>query len=155
MRLTWSWLQYTLSPSEIRQDEEPKSSNRKKIVPLLYSQTGQDLRRDCRFLHGSWGTSRIFTWGLNPQRSSMVHSALSPVSLLQKPEFRESFPKTHTELAGVARPYSWALLEVPTLSSSSGPSCTILPSISCPSLSSLRDWRGCATRSPGALPYSG
>lgn len=38
-----------------------KKLKQEKTVPLLHGQTGQDLRRDYRFLYGSWGTSGIFS----------------------------------------------------------------------------------------------
>lgn len=110
---------YCSSSSEIPQEGEPKSLDRKE-------------RSHCcklaRIFHGSWDTSGSFSWGLNPRRAS-----LCPVSLPQKPGSTESLLKTHTGPAGMAHSYSWAqlCLGCPPSRSSSGPSCNTVASISC------------------------
>lgn len=48
-------------PVRDRTRQRAKKLKQEKTVPLLHSQTGQDLRRDYRFLNGSWRTSGIFS----------------------------------------------------------------------------------------------
>lgn len=102
--LSGAWLIMTVarssspSSSGIKQkvcQNRAQKFGQEESVPLIHSQTDQDLGRNCGFLHGSWGISGTFSWGLNPEiqsRNTHVPFCFWPCLFSSKARFQREPP---------------------------------------------------------------